>query len=113
MIKIVQIGIGPLGRKITERIAERPNMTVVSAVDTDPQLAGADLGELCTTGFLGVPVSASLQQGLSAVEADVIRVNRQSSICCLDFMILVRVGSPLMGMICGIFNLTPCVHKLG
>ena len=47
MIRIVQVGIGPLGRKITEHIAGRTNMAVVAAVDRDPELAGRDLGELC------------------------------------------------------------------
>jgi hypothetical protein len=71
MIKIVQIGIGPLGRKITEYIAERPNMSVVAAVDRDPELAGRDLGELSSAGVAGVRVSASLEQALRATRADV------------------------------------------
>jgi len=70
MIRIAQIGVGPLGRMITEHIAERPNMTVVAAVDRDPELAGRDLGELCSTGALGIPVSASLQQALREAAAD-------------------------------------------
>ena len=71
MIRIVQIGIGPLGRKVTEHIAERSNMTVVAAVDKDPALEGKDLGELCSTGSLSVPVSPSLEQALGQGAADV------------------------------------------
>lgn len=46
-------------------------MTVVAAVDKDPALAGKDLGELCSTGSVGVPVSPSLEQALGQGAADV------------------------------------------
>ena len=46
-------------------------MTVVAAVDKDPALAGKDLGELCSTGSMGVPVSPSLEQALGQGAADV------------------------------------------
>ena len=71
MIRIAQIGIGPLGRKVSEHIAGRSNMTVVAAVDNDPALAGKDLGELCSAGETGIPVSPSLDQVLNQGAADV------------------------------------------
>ncbi|MBA7568482.1 2,4-diaminopentanoate dehydrogenase [subsurface metagenome] len=46
-------------------------MTVVAAVDKDPALAGKDLGQLCSTGAMGVPVSPSLEQALGQGAADV------------------------------------------
>ncbi len=43
-IKVVQIGMGPLGLKITGYILERRNLRIVGAVDRDPSLVGKDLG---------------------------------------------------------------------
>ena len=71
MIRIVQIGIGPLGRMISEYVAGRSNMNVVAAVDKDPALAGKDLGRLCSAGSISVPVSPSLERALGQVAADV------------------------------------------
>jgi 4-hydroxy-tetrahydrodipicolinate reductase len=71
MIRIVQVGIGPLGRMIAERVEGRTNMAVVAAVDRDPELAGRDLGELCTAGGQGVAVSRTLGEALGRTGADV------------------------------------------
>jgi 4-hydroxy-tetrahydrodipicolinate reductase len=76
MIRIVQVGIGPLGRKVSQYVAERPNMSVVAAVDSAPALAGRNLGELCSCQHgsqqkLDVPVSSTLEQALSKCSADV------------------------------------------
>ena len=70
-IRIVQIGIGPLGRKMTQFIVARPNMEIVAAVDMDPGLKGRDLGELCSLGNLGIQVSHSVKSALGEVQADV------------------------------------------
>lgn len=70
-IRIVQIGIGPLGRKMTQSIVARPNMEVVAAVDMDAGLIGRDLGELCSLGNLGIQVSHSVKSALGEVQADV------------------------------------------
>jgi hypothetical protein len=70
-IRVVQIGIGALGRSMTRYILERPNIDVAAAVDTLPELQGRDLGELCSLGRMGVPVSASLESALQAARADI------------------------------------------
>jgi len=59
VIRIAQIGIGPLGREMTRSIHARPNMEVVAAVDTDTRLQGQDLGKLCSLGHLGISVASS------------------------------------------------------
>ncbi|UCF98676.1 MAG: hypothetical protein JSV89_03850 [Spirochaetaceae bacterium] len=70
-IRIAQIGIGPLGRKMTAYILARPNLEVVAAVDTDPSLQGRDLGELCSLGTLKILVAPSLEATLRRGQADV------------------------------------------
>jgi hypothetical protein len=70
-IKIVQIGIGPLGEKITRYIVERKNLKIVGAVDSDPVKVGKDLGELSSLSFLNVPVLKSLKNIVKNKKPDV------------------------------------------
>lgn len=61
-INIVQIGMGPLGQKMTTFLRQRRHsFNIVGAVDVDPAKAGRDLGEVANLGEkLGIPVRASL-----------------------------------------------------
>ena len=43
-IRIVQVGVGPLGQKIVRYAVER-GLTIVGAVDKDPAKIGEDLGK--------------------------------------------------------------------
>ncbi|MEO1260708.1 MAG: dihydrodipicolinate reductase [Bacteroidota bacterium] len=45
-IRILQIGLGPLGIKTAQYIAERKGLITVAAVDKSPALIGKDLGQL-------------------------------------------------------------------
>jgi len=69
-IKVVQIGIGPLGQKITRYILEREAIRIVAAVDLDPGKAGKDLGEVCGLKSMGIPIAPSLARALKAGKAD-------------------------------------------
>ncbi|MCK4822710.1 dihydrodipicolinate reductase, partial [bacterium] len=59
-IKIVQVGLGPLGQKITQFILKRKGLEIVGAVDLAPDKIGKDLGDICSIGKLGIEVSKSL-----------------------------------------------------
>ena len=64
-IRIVQIGLGPLGQMIPPYLDERDNLQIVAAIDIDPQKIGRDLGDLCgLPGPLGVEVTDSLDEAL-------------------------------------------------
>jgi len=80
VIKIVQIGIGPLGQKITRYIVERKNLKIVGAVDSDPSKIGKDLGELSSISFLNVPVLKSLQESVKNNKPDVAILTTASEI---------------------------------
>ena len=56
-IKIVQIGMGPLGLKIAGYILERKNLKIAGAIDKDPSLVGKDLGTLCSIPDLHLSIS--------------------------------------------------------
>ena len=70
-INIVQIGMGPLGRIITRYILERRSLRITGAVDSDPSLAGKDLGELCSIPDFHLPVSDSLENLVKGEKPDV------------------------------------------
>ena len=70
-IKIVQIGMGPLGLKITGYIFERKNLKIAGAVDKDPSLVGKDLGTLCSIPGLHLSISDSLEDLVKNEKPDV------------------------------------------
>jgi hypothetical protein len=63
-IRIIQVGMGPLGRKITQFLIERPAFRLVAATDTDPELAGRPLGEVCGLPGLDLPIHRSLREAV-------------------------------------------------
>ncbi len=70
MLKVLQIGLGPLGLKIASFIEERKGLTTVSAVDKDPELIGKSLGSLAGIAS-DVIVSSSVQEALANEKPDV------------------------------------------
>jgi len=53
-------GLGPIGLQIARRLAQRPGVAVVAAIDLDPAKMGKDLGTLAGAEQFGVPVTAEL-----------------------------------------------------
>jgi hypothetical protein len=70
-MKIVQIGVGPLGQKVVRFALERGGIEIVAAVDTDPKKVGRDLGEVCSLKPLGITVGKDLKSALKRKKADV------------------------------------------
>lgn len=71
-ITVLQIGLGPLGRKITQFLDERPQFRINAAVDTDPALVGKTLGELGGTVSSDIRISPSLKDALRGGRPDVV-----------------------------------------
>ncbi len=66
-IRIVQVGLGPLGQLLTPYLEERDGLKIVGALDIDPGKAGQDLG---TLSGLPQPIGASVTDDLDrALEA--------------------------------------------
>jgi 2,4-diaminopentanoate dehydrogenase len=82
MIKVIQVGAGPLGRQITRYILDREGLALVGVVDVDPALHGRDAGEVCEVGPVGVAISRSLGEALATAggEAQVAVLATVSSI---------------------------------
>lgn len=72
-IRVLHVGLGPIGAAIARQVAARNGLTIVGAVDIDPAKAGQDLSKVIGhRRRLGVPVRATLQQALEEAEPDVV-----------------------------------------
>ena len=71
VIRVVQVGLGPLGQSMVQYVLQRKAFGIVGAVDVDPGKAGRDLGEVCALPPLGMAVAGSLASALGRRKADV------------------------------------------
>lgn len=44
MTNVIQLGLGPIGQRLTRYLAEREGIAVIGGVDPDPQIVGKDIG---------------------------------------------------------------------
>ena len=59
MIRIVQVGCGPIGCRIARLAAGRADLQVVAGIDVDPALHGRDVGQAGGGAPLGAPIVGS------------------------------------------------------
>jgi 4-hydroxy-tetrahydrodipicolinate reductase len=80
-IKVVSIGLGPIGAGVVKQLATRKGFRLVGAVDIDPNKVGRDAGDVCGVGRkLRVAVTADIGKTLKAVKPDVAVLCTSSSI---------------------------------
>jgi hypothetical protein len=72
-IRVIQYGIGPIGASIVRLMRQKASLEIVGAIDTDPNKAGRDLGEVVGSPDApwGVTVSADAELML-AKPADIV-----------------------------------------
>lgn len=80
MIKVIQLGLGPIGQRLTRYLDEREGMQIMGAVDPDPQKGGKDLGKLADIEQMGITVSADLDSCPAVDQADVAVISTVSSL---------------------------------
>jgi 4-hydroxy-tetrahydrodipicolinate reductase len=61
---VVNGALGKMGRAIVKAVSEADDMTLVGAIDRNPQHHGEDIGEVIGIGALEVPVMADLEATL-------------------------------------------------
>jgi hypothetical protein len=72
-IKVLHVGLGPIGAAIVRQVAGRKGFRIVGAADIDPAKAGRDLGEVAEVGRpLRVKVSADVKKAIKAAKPDVV-----------------------------------------
>jgi 4-hydroxy-tetrahydrodipicolinate reductase len=87
--RVIQYGIGPIGLKMIEYLAERPTFEIVGAVDIDPVKIGRDVGELAgLPNPLGVKVSGNAAELLKETEADAVVLTTSSSLKVIRSQVL-------------------------
>ncbi|MDQ3212682.1 MAG: dihydrodipicolinate reductase [Acidobacteriota bacterium] len=80
-IRVMHVGLGPIGAGVVRQVAERKGFRIVGAADIDPAKAGRDLGEVAGLGrALRVKVSADVKKAIRAAKPDVVVLCTSSSL---------------------------------
>ncbi len=79
-IRVVQMGLGPIGNKETQFLSEKTNIEIVGAIDADPTKIGKDVGTLAGLPALGVKVSGDIASVLAKGGVDVVMLTTTSSL---------------------------------
>lgn len=80
-IRVMFMGLGPIGCAVVKQVAARKGFKIVGAIDVDPAKAGQDLGDVAGLGRkLRVKVSADAAAALKAAKPDVVAHCTVSSI---------------------------------
>jgi 4-hydroxy-tetrahydrodipicolinate reductase len=72
MVRVVQMGLGPIGLATAARARQEAGLELVGVVDSDPGLVGKDLGELLGEGPAGIAVTADVAAAIDATGPDLI-----------------------------------------
>jgi len=70
-IKILLVGIGPVGQKIARFIVKRQSLEITGAVDIDPEIAGLDIGKLCDADIPPLTISGTVDEAIVITHPDV------------------------------------------
>ncbi len=80
-IKVLHVGVGPIGAGVVRQVAARKSLKIVGAVDVDPGKVGRDLGLVCEVGRrLGIKVTDDITRTIKATRPDVAILCTQSSL---------------------------------
>jgi 4-hydroxy-tetrahydrodipicolinate reductase len=80
-IRVLQVGLGPIGVAVTRQILTRRGCEVVGGVDVDPAKIGRDLGEICGLGEpLGIEIRPDLGKALAELAPTAAAVCTSSSL---------------------------------
>jgi hypothetical protein len=80
-IRVLHVGLGPIGAAVARQVATRAGFTAVGAIDIDPAKQGRDLGEVVGLDRrLRVPVSDDLRAVVRAARPDVAVLCTSSSL---------------------------------
>ena len=94
-MKIIQIGLGPLGQKIVRYVSERSGIEIVGAADINPEIAGQDIGEISGVGSIGVTVKNTITEAIQSCDADCAILTTVSSLEVITPQILEIVENRL------------------
>src|SRR4029450_5931146 len=80
-IKVVHVGLGPIGVGVVRQVAERKGFKIVGAADIDPNKIGRDLAEVAGIGrTLRVKVSGDVKKAIKSAKPDAVVLCTSSSL---------------------------------
>lgn len=80
-IKVLHVGLGPIGAGVVRQVAERKGFRIVGAVDVDPAKVGRDLGDIAHVGrALRVKISDDARKAIKKTKPDVVVLCTSSSL---------------------------------
>ncbi len=80
-IRVVQVGLGPIGAAVAKQLLARRAFQIVGVVDIDPQKVGQDVGDALGIGRkLRVKVTDSISRTIKATKPDVAVLCTSSSL---------------------------------
>src|SRR6267142_5360527 len=80
-IRVMHVGLGPIGAAVARQLAARKGFRIVAAVDIDPNKVGRDIGEVAEMGKrLRVKVMNDARKAAKASKPDVAVLCTSSSL---------------------------------
>ena len=80
-IRVMHVGLGPIGAAVVRQVASRKGFQIVAAVDIDPNKVGKDIGDVVGLGRrLRVKVTPELAKTIKATKPDVAVLCTSSSL---------------------------------
>ena len=80
-IRVMHVGLGPIGAGVVRQVAERKGFRIVGAADIDPAKEGRDLGQIAGLDRpLRVKVSGDMRKAIKAARPDVVVLCTSSSL---------------------------------
>jgi 2,4-diaminopentanoate dehydrogenase len=96
-LKIIQVGLGPLGVKAVTYLLDRPCFQIIGALDVNPGLIGKDVAEVSGRAAIGVPISATLSPEIAqAADCAIITTVSTMEAITPQILSLVRQGIPVV-----------------
>jgi 4-hydroxy-tetrahydrodipicolinate reductase len=98
-IRVVHVGLGPIGVAVARQVASRRGMRIVGAVDIDPAKAGLDVGEvLGLDRRLRVRVDADVRATITASKPDIAVLCTSSTLAAVvpQFEAILALGVPIV-----------------
>jgi 4-hydroxy-tetrahydrodipicolinate reductase len=82
-IRVLHVGLGPIGERVLRQVIDRRGFEAVGAVDIDPAKVGKDIGEIFGLQTQGVVVGARLDEALATTRPDVVALCTTSKLATI------------------------------
>jgi hypothetical protein len=99
MIRVMHVGLGPIGAAVARQIVARKGLQIVGAVDIDPQKVGRDVADVIESGrTLRVKVTDDIGKTIKACEPDIAVLCTSSSLKAVEpqFLDVLKYSVPIV-----------------